>query len=537
MRRLASLVLLVSACGGAARFETEHAGNGIAVVTPRGGVALPAQTVAIGQGAYDLHLHFEVPRAQLVEWTVACPGAASQGSLGEPFEVYRTRRLAHLQAKREQDRHNASAVASALVGAFVPNATATARSGPVRVDAEVSPGAAAGAAVAGSVDMNVQLPPGDVGGGPIETVVHLVTTAPGACEVTAIADDPDVRGSFEVIHIRDLEEEANEREAAIATSADRARATMNTQLVSFGADVNIRAKRQAAASAASAMRAERAAKHNAAVATEAANESVRVGAEADAELAARAHAEARVRTREAHRLQLAMEARVRWRLLLISWGADVELEARRYRIAMEARLRWRLLLISWGADIEWRMHQQLRHDREELAERARLDAELDARNRAEALALEASVRGRTSVRSHLVMLGARERPPMPGMRIEDRGAVPFDGASWIAGRWTWSGAEWAWNAGGWTDQSVAFGAAGGDAAVEQAPVYVAPFAGTSVTFITEPVLVPSTQPTIVAEPIRDHRTVNVPIRTGRDHRTPRPAPAPSSDPNVRDHRH
>lgn len=555
MRRLASLVLVsacVSACGGAAaRFTTEYAGNGIAAVTPRGGVAMPAQSVAIGQGAYDLHLHFDVPRAQLVEWTVACPGAEQRGSLGEPFEAYRTRRLAQLQAQREQDRRNASAVTSALVGAFVPNATATAQAGPVRVDAQGSPGAAAGAAVAGSMDMNVQLPPGDVGAGPIETVVHLVTTTPGACAVTAIADDP-VLGRFEILHLRDLWEEAADREVAIVTSAEHARAAMNAQLVAFGADVNARAKQQAAAAA---LHAEREAKIDVAAEREAAKVSIQVGAEADAELALHARAEAETRTRVAHRLQIVMEARARWRLLLISWGADAEyrarlrgraaeLEARRYRIAMQARVRWRLLLISWGADVEWRMHQQLLHEREQLADRARLDAELDARGRAAALALEASIRARTSVRSYLVMLGARARPPMPAMRIEDRGPVPFDGASWIAGHWTWSSAAWAWNAGGWTDQSVAFGAAGGEAAVEHAPVYVAPLAETSATIITEPVRVPGTITiTNVVEPVRDHRTTTVrvplrsePVRDVRDHRPAKPAPAPL-DPKVRDHRH
>ena len=122
MRRLASLVVVVSACGGA-RFRAEHAGNGIALVTPRGAPAAPSAGIPVGQGAYDVRLHFDVPRAQLVEWQVQCPGAESQGSLGEPFEAYRTRRLAQLKTERERDRQTAGAVTSILVGAIAPNAT------------------------------------------------------------------------------------------------------------------------------------------------------------------------------------------------------------------------------------------------------------------------------------------------------------------------------------------------------------------------------------------------------------------------------
>ncbi|CAN5351377.1 hypothetical protein BH11MYX1_BH11MYX1_15670 [soil metagenome] len=517
----------------------------MAVVTPRGGVALPAQAIAIGQGAYDLRLHFEVPRAQLVEWTVACPGVASQGSVGEPFQAYRERRLAQLRAQREQDRRNASAVTSALVGAFVPSATASAHAGPVRVDAEVSPGDAAGAAVAG--DPYVQLPPGDVGAGPIDTVVHVVTTAAGACAVTAVADDADVRGGFELIHIRDLAREAEARDVATAIAAGHARAAMTARLVASGADVDFRAKQQAATEAAQT---EREQKLHAAAELEATTVQVHVQAEADVELASRARAEASIRAREARRLQIVMEARVRWRLLLISWGADVEYrarmraqaagrEARSYRIAMEARARWRLLLISWGADVQWRIHQADLRGREELASRARLDAEIEARAAAEARALELSLRARADVRTSLVALGARARPPMPALRIESRGSVPFDGATWIAGHWSWAGAEWVWSAGGWTDQSVAFGAAGGEAAVvvEQPVVVELP---APVVMVAPIVTTTTTTTTVVSQPVRDHRSVTIsvpgiPVRAEpvRDHRTSRP----TSDPKVRDHRH
>ena len=77
MRRFASFMVLLTACGGAARFRAEHAGTGVAVVSQRGAVVAAGAPIAVGQGAYDLRLHFDVPRAQLVEWAVACPVAGS----------------------------------------------------------------------------------------------------------------------------------------------------------------------------------------------------------------------------------------------------------------------------------------------------------------------------------------------------------------------------------------------------------------------------------------------------------------------------
>ncbi|HEX7699280.1 MAG TPA: hypothetical protein VF403_01075, partial [Kofleriaceae bacterium] len=251
---MASLLVLVSACGGA-RFRAEHAGNGIALVTPRGAPAAPSAGIPVGQGAYDVRLHFDMPRAQLVEWQVQCPGAESQGSLGEPFEAYRTRRLAQLKADRDRDRQTAGAVTSILVGAIAPNVSAHGQSGPVRADAQVSGqavGDAAGTAVANSIDMNVELAPGDVGGGPVETVVHVMTTAPGACVVTAVADDPNVGGRFELVHIRDLEAEARMRDFAIDNADSHARAALTTQLVAFGGDPALRQKQRDAAAQARA---------------------------------------------------------------------------------------------------------------------------------------------------------------------------------------------------------------------------------------------------------------------------------------------
>jgi hypothetical protein len=599
MRRLASLLVLVSACGGGARFRAEHAGNGIALVTPRGARAAPSAGIPVGQGAYDVRLHFDMARAQLVEWEVQCPGAESQGSLGEPFEAYRTRRLARLKADRERDRQTAGAVTSILVGAIAPNVSAHGQSGPVDVDAQVSGravGDAAGTAVANSIDMNVELAPGDVGGGPVETVVHVVTAAPGACVVSAVADDPNVAGRFELVHIRDLEAEARMRDFAIDNADSHARAALTTQLVAFGGDPALRQRqRDAAAQARAAAEAKAGAEASAraaaslvidgrheaeaharaeaslvierqhadaaaAAATARAAAEAKAGAEASARMEASLVIERHRVSFEQRQLRIAYEARVRWRLLLISWGADVdyrahvraraeELEARRLRIAMEARARWRVLLISWGADLEYRAKLQARaqieHDRR-IAELEAADAELARR---QAISIDLAMRARIQMRAYLVAMGARERPPMPPLRAEVAGAAPFDGATWIAGRWTWTGVEWSWSAGGWTDRSVTFGASGGEAPVQgDAPAVIVvetpPPVVVETPVITTTVSIPV--PTIVVhdhrtpdpQPVRDHRTVSAPpshsTQSVRDHRSSSP---PANDkPKVRDHR-
>jgi hypothetical protein len=495
----------------------------------------PSGGIAVGQGAYDLHLHFDVPRAQLVEWTVTCPGADSQGGVGEAFESYRARRLAQLKADREREKQTAGALTSLVVGAVAPSVHAQAQSGPAQASADVSGqavGDAAGAAVANSIDTNVELPPGDVGAGRLETVVHVVTTAPGTCVVTAVADDPNVAARFELVHIRDLEAERHTRDVAIDSADVQARTQLATQLTAFGGDASLRIKQREAAEQARAT-AE-------AQAGAAASLRVRASLELQHQQAAAAI------SIEESRTQIAFAARSRYRALLISWGADAnyrariqaqatELEMRRLRIAIDVRARYRALLILWGADINYRAHLEARLQAERdagavIASSAlpsgaappnggaeSIDAELQ---RQRATELDVVMRARIQMRAYLVAMGARERPPMPALIAENPGARPFDGASWIAGHWTWSGVEWGWNPGGWTDRSVSFGASGGEQPVAppvvvETPVVVGP---PPTMTVSVPV------PTIV---IHDHRTQPV-------HRSP--PPENKTKPIVHDHR-
>ena len=604
MHRLASFLVLISACAGSSRFRAEHAGQGVAVVSPRGAPAAPGSTIAVGPGAYDLKLHFDVPRAQVVEWQVACPGADQQGSLGEPFEAYRTRRLAQLRAERERDAQTAGAVTSALVGAFAPSVVASGQSGPVRADAQVSGqalGAAAGTAAAASVDQNVQLDPNDVGGGPVETVVHVVTSAPGTCTVTAIADDANVPGRFELIHIRDLQGEQEARDAAIATATVHARTELATQLQVYGGDPTLRqrqrqrdAEAQARAAAEARAGAEARIRAEADLAIQRDHEAAaRLRAEAELsaqrerEAAANARAELELRTQTAaaeraalelrikheRELRIAMEIRMRIRFVLIEWGADVnyrarlaaehdarirgqmELDARRLRIALEIRMRLRLLLIEWGADADYRLHMEQRTREAEARHAAELAAAEAERQRRQALQLDLAIHARGELRAYLVAIGARERPPMPQLRPENPGAAPFDGAAWVAGYWSWSGTEWMWVGGGWKDTSGGFGATGGDTMVAAPAVIDTPVETVSTTtVVVEPpppttIYVEPPRGTVVITPVRDHRhEAPPPVRdhrnepTVRDHRT-HPAPAPAvrdhrdDKPVVRDHRH
>ncbi|HEY0251837.1 MAG TPA: hypothetical protein VGC41_09940 [Kofleriaceae bacterium] len=464
------------ACGGP-RYRPEHAGTGVTFVSARGQPVAQNAGIAVERGAYDLTLHFNVPRAEVVEWTVTCPGAGLQGAVGETFEVYRTHRLAELRAEAQQRAKTAGAVASFVVGAVAPRTTVIRHDGPVTTSATVDPGAAAGQAAANPVDPQVELAPGDVGGGPLATTVHFATDAPGACVVTAVADDPNVIARFDLVHIRDLEAEQFAHEVAVVNASTHTRAQLTAQLATFGADPQLRAKQRAVVEA-----------EHARVVAARDEERTRIAAQHAAEL--RAHAEAE---------------------LQIRGEAEAKLE-RDHAYAMEIRARWRVLLVSWGADVEYRARLRARHAAEQLR------AEEDRARRA-ALEIDLALRARMSLRAHLVLLGAIERPPMPALPVENRGPAPFDGAAWIAGRYTWTGTAWSWTAGGWADHSTSFGEAGGEAAITTTSV-AAPPVVTETPVVVETPTITGMKLTIVRDhhstPVRDHR--DAPKPKVRDHR-------------------
>lgn len=279
--RLPIFLALVSMSACAARYRTQLVGQGTPIIQPRSGVAEAASATLVDRpwavgggiqlpaGSYDVALAFDVPRAQLVDWTVTCPGVSLGGTSGESFEQFRERRTAELRAQRQRDRETTAAAANLVLGAVTPQVRVgdATVSGQVRVEA--------------GVDAEpVLLPPGETGGGHLAATVHITTSGDGVCAVTAVADDTSILGSYRVTRVRDLRAEAAERERLARTVAVDARLQIKGRLLASGASVEVRAARlEAIAAQRARVDAERA----------------RVEAEAQARVAIRIDLEARAR--------------------------------------------------------------------------------------------------------------------------------------------------------------------------------------------------------------------------------------------------
>ncbi len=405
---------LVSGCAG--RYHTELVGHGTAIVQPRTEVAASAEAapwsvggggIHLAPGTYDLAMAFDVPRAQEVEWSVSCPGVQVNGIAGETFERYRERRIAEMREQVRRERERAAAVTSAVVGAFAPRAGASGRVGPVTVEgsAGVNPDAVGAAVAEHAIPDDVMLPAGDVGRGRLAKNVHVTTTSPGMCVVTAIADDPSVYGSYQVTRIRDLDAEARIAIMTERSAAMSVRTKFRARLVAHGADAEIRQREQRAA------------------------------IEARFALEARANAE--------------REARLRAR-------ATLEEQWRRDALVARYALRGR----CEGHGAEARRPEPIPEEQRIAAEaKARLHVDIEQRR------LDIALHARTSLRDRWTRFGAIARPPMPELLAENPGPPPFEGAIWIHGKWTWRNGQWTWVAGGWADPDV-FTEVGGDGPVE-----------------------------------------------------------------------
>jgi hypothetical protein len=192
---VACALMSVSACAG--RYRTEPVGPvgyGTAFVQPRTEPRGPDATeerppwatgggVQLAKGSYELALAFDIPRAQIVDWTVTCPGVELSGSAGEPFATYRTRRIGELRAARGEPE-NARVASLSSIGLFAVHTEAIS-------DAVATP--------------DVDLPPGDVGAARLATMVRVTTSGPGVCALTSTADDATVVGTFQVRRIDDAQ--------------------------------------------------------------------------------------------------------------------------------------------------------------------------------------------------------------------------------------------------------------------------------------------------------------------------------------------
>jgi len=508
----ACALMSVAACAG--RYRTELVGQGTTFVQPRGTAAapvapeaaapfiLPAGGIQLTRGSYDLALWFDVPRAQTIDWTVSCPGATVNGSVGETFEQYRVRRIAALRAQRDRERQQMASVTSAVVGSFAPAAHATGHvdtpTGTVAVEgqAAVDPNAVGGAVAAAAIDDDVQLPPGDLGQGRLKHLVHVETAGDGVCAVTAATDDADVIGRYEVRRIHDLHAEARERAMAQTSHAVEVRKRLVANLVASGASPEIRERRL------------------------------------QAEARLRAETEARLQAEASARVQVTYEAHAQ---------ADARVRAF-LGIAYDARQRYLAYLVGeCHADPNRRARIEAEREAKERAEieaRARIDRELRDR---EQVRIDIAVRARLRLTAQLLALGAIERPPMPELVAENPGPPPFDGAHWTAGKWTWTGGRWIWTPGGWSDPDV-FTATGGDVRVGgEISVGIGLGGGrgdgTGYTGSRDHRTPSTDSPSTDSPIVRDHRatepTYVPPTRSEpvvRDHRSDAPAPA------VRDHR-
>ncbi len=176
---VAVALMSVSAC--AARQQTGLVGQGTAIVQPReasaspdAGAAHPPWAVGGGmqlaRGSYELALWFDIPRAQIVDWTVTCPGVEVTGRAGESFESYKARRIEELRIARGHQK----------VASLAPVAS----------------------------DDPIELPPGDLGAGRLSSTVRVITGGSGVCAVTATADDASVLGTYQVTRLRGTSQHA-----------------------------------------------------------------------------------------------------------------------------------------------------------------------------------------------------------------------------------------------------------------------------------------------------------------------------------------
>jgi hypothetical protein len=483
------------------------------------------RAMALPRGTYDVAMTWDLPRAQVVQWTLACAGAEDgerRGSAGQTFADYRERKLAQLRADRERERKNVAAATSLLVGAVAPRAQVQARSPDGSATGTASVGVdanAVGNGVAQGVvaEAPLELAPGDVGQGRVVDNVRIVTATPGDCTVTASAEDPAVIGTFVVSRIRNLDEEARVARVQAQQGAIAMRSTVTAHLVAQGADPEARQRRLAAE----------------------ATERARIAAQREAHEAEAA----RIRFAAENKARIEREAQLR-----------VELEARRKReaaarVRMEAQvaLQARIDAEAYGVRALWVRYLVVMCHGDPNARARRFAAEQAAiRTRG-----ELAIRSRVEMRGYLLQLGAREIPPMPAMIVEDRSAPPMEGWEWTAGAWTFNRARWMWEwtAGSWRDNTRFGSSSTGEVRAVPEATATAATATTVTTETTDTAgagdsgFVRVTAPTVpVVITVGTDGGPRPPVVVPQPPRSSRPAPPPppkppETGPTVRDHRH
>src|SRR5262245_9950485 len=121
--RMGVVVALLTGC--APRFQSQVVGRStmVAANRPDSSPAAAAEViVAASTDAQVLRYAVSLPRAVKLRYTVSCPTAQREGTIGETFEQYRARRLAEL----ERERREQASLIGAVVGSVAPTVHARA---------------------------------------------------------------------------------------------------------------------------------------------------------------------------------------------------------------------------------------------------------------------------------------------------------------------------------------------------------------------------------------------------------------------------
>jgi hypothetical protein len=420
----AAAVTALTGCGP--QLQTQIVGRSTAFAGPPNPSA-PAVAAEIpvpeSHSAQVLRYVVALPRAVQLHYQVACPTALREGTLGETFDAYRTRRLADL----ERERQAQARLIGSLVGAVAPpvraqasaSASAAGPGGSATVAGEIDPGAAAAEAARQSLPPP-RLPPGDTGAAVVRGTVDLGASQAGRCLLTLTTDPAaqDASGAqlfLELVRMVDVEAEDRARQAAFRAEQDGRAIALRVWLVGSlqraGADPMARARARAAAQA----RAEDEARRRQAAADEetrrrqaAADDANRrqhdAQARADQERWRQDQArlakenEARAKTDQATAARQAQEGRVRQAAFAVRWellarlqrlGADpmareraraaalarAQEDARRKQMTADDEIRRRQAAETLAAQERARREQgRLARERAEAAERERREA-------------------------------------------------------------------------------------------------------------------------------------------------------------------
>src|SRR3954468_13129945 len=134
-----AFAIVAAATGCAPQLQTQIVGRTTAVAGAPAVQGVAAEIpVPESHSAQVLRYVVALPRAVHLHYQVTCPSAEREGTMGETFESYRTRRLAEL----ERERQAQARLIGSLVGAVAP---------PVRASAGVA-GPGGSASAVGEVD-------------------------------------------------------------------------------------------------------------------------------------------------------------------------------------------------------------------------------------------------------------------------------------------------------------------------------------------------------------------------------------------------